>query len=126
VDGGKTDGTVHGLVDDAIGDASMNDTVPFTGNRVREVAITTDQHTCISFGTTRSGKPVTILAQAIVAVTDEPQAAPEHIIVLATNDNERRLSALANQGEMPVRARALFDGACWEIMSLLGTAEDAA
>ncbi len=104
----------------------MSGTVPFTGNRVREVAITTDHHTCISFGKTRAGKPVTILSQAVVAIIDEPESGPEHIIVLAIHENARRLSALAEQGEMPVRARAVFDGACWEILSLLTATGEAA
>lgn len=111
---------------DRMEEIKLSETVAFTGNRVREVAITTDQHTCISFGKTRAGKPVTILSQAIVAIVDEPDDRPEHIIVLAIHENARRLSALAEQGETPIRARAIFDGACWEILSLLNSCGEAA
>jgi hypothetical protein len=93
--------------------------VQFTGSRVHEVEISTDVHTCISFGTTKAGKPVTILSQALVSMLLMPSVPSERILVLATHDNARRLSALANQEELPVRARAVFDGACWEIMSIL-------
>lgn len=93
--------------------------VPFTGNQVREIEILVDHDTFVSHGRTRSGKSVTILAQALVSLPMLPLAAPERIIVLATDSNARMLSARANQNEMPARARALFDGACWEILSFL-------
>lgn len=97
----------------------MNDVVALVTPHVREVMIDCDGETFLSRGHTRKGEPATVLTHAKVSLPILPLCRAERAIVLACGPAAAMMSARAEQGETPIRARAVYDGACWEVLSLL-------
>ena len=97
----------------------MSEVVRLEGRQVREIAIDCDGETFLSSGRTRKGNPATVLTQALVSMPVLPLCAPERAIVLSSDASARMVAARAAQGETPIRARAVFDGICWEVLSIL-------
>jgi hypothetical protein len=102
----------------------MSDVVPLVTPHVREVLIDCDGETYLSRGTTREGGEATVLTHAKVSMPLLPLCGPERAIVLACGPMAAMMSARAEQGETPIRARAVHDGSCWEVLSLLSGSAD--
>lgn len=102
----------------------MNEVVTLVTPHVREVLIDCDRETFLSRGSTRKGEPATVLTHAMVSMPILPLCGPERAIVLACGPTAAMVSARAEQGETPIRARAVYDGACWEVLSLLSEMPD--
>lgn len=102
----------------------MTDVVTLVTPHVREVLIDCDGETFLSRGSTRKGEPATVLTHAKVSMPILPLCDVERAIVLACGPTAAMVSARAEQGETPIRARAVYDGACWEVLSLLSDTPD--
>lgn len=94
----------------------MSSVIAIDVPQVREIAVDADGGTFASSGHDRDGRPVLILTFAIV--TPPASAEPERAIVFASGDVARRMGAIASQGEIPFRARAVFEGTHWRVLSL--------
>lgn len=102
----------------------MSDVVALVTPQVREVLIDCDEGTFLSRGSTRKGEPAAVLTHAKVSMPILPLCEPERAIVLACGPTAAMMSARAEQGETPIRARAVYDGSCWEVLSLLSEMPD--
>lgn len=94
----------------------MSSVIAIDVPQVREITVDADDGTFASEGHDRDGRPVLVLTCAIV--TPPASEAPERAIVFASGDVARRMGAIASQGEMPFRARAVFEDTHWRVLSL--------
>jgi hypothetical protein len=86
--------------------------------QVRVIEIDADESTYASEGSDRAGEPVFVLTQARVTMPELPLAGAERAIVFTAGDVARRAGALMNQGEFPIRARAVFETTHWRVVGL--------